>query len=90
MIRYKNVRSDYAPQHLEITSESVLISSNIRQDTQYLEDKEIHGYVYDYDEYGKNEYIRLLGEENERLNKELLDTQDALCDIYEMLEGGLG
>lgn len=45
-------------------------------------------FVYDEIQYTKDEYLQLMVEENEKLNKELIDTQLALCEVYEMLEGG--
>lgn len=45
-------------------------------------------FSYDEIQYTKDEYIQLMAEENERLNNELTDTQLALCEVYEMLEGG--
>ena len=42
-------------------------------------------YSYNEKQYGKDEYIRLLSEENARQDEELTNTQLALCDVYEML-----
>lgn len=42
-------------------------------------------YSYNEKQYGKDEYIKLLSEEKDRLENELTSTQLALCDVYEML-----
>lgn len=42
-------------------------------------------YAYNEIQYGKDEYIQLLSEENARQDEELTNTQLALCDVYEML-----
>lgn len=89
MKKYDKVYSDNLPKHIEITPSAVFIASNITPCKQYFDAITIDGYCYDYIEYTKDEYIKLLGDENEKLNEELLNTQSALCDIYELLEGGL-
>lgn len=38
-------------------------------------------------QYGKDEYIELMAQQNEQLNKDITDTQLALCEIYETLGG---
>lgn len=43
--------------------------------------------VYRYHEvqYGKNEYIKLLAEQNAILENQVTDAQVALCEVYELL-----
>ncbi len=36
-------------------------------------------------QYGKDEYIKLISEQNAELQNQITDTQLALCDVYEML-----
>lgn len=43
-------------------------------------------YQYDLYEYTAQEYVGVLQELNDELKTELLDTQMALCDIYEAME----
>lgn len=38
-------------------------------------------------QYGKDEYIELMVQQNEKLNNDLTDTQLALCEIYETIGG---
>ena len=44
-------------------------------------------YEYNQTQYNKDEYILLLSENNKNLEDKLTDTQLALCDVYEMMEG---
>ena len=89
MIDYGTVFKSNKPQKVEVTDTAVFIASNIQPYTQTLDNLEIEGYHYDLVSYTKNEYIKILLEKNQSLETDLLDTQSALCDIYEMLEGGL-
>lgn len=43
--------------------------------------------IYSYHEvqYEKNEYIKMLAEKNQTLETNLVDTQMALCEIYESM-----
>ena len=38
-------------------------------------------------QYGKDEYIELMAQQNKQLGNDLLDTQLALCEIYETIGG---
>ena len=89
MIDYGIIRGAEEPQALEITSEMIFVASNV-EPYEYGEDERHinRGYQYHYVSYTKNEYIKLLSEANDELKEELLDTQSALCDIYESLLGG--
>lgn len=87
MISYGKVRSLARPKNLEVTISSVYLAYNIIPFEEEYDDRILHGYEYDYDKYDKDEYISQLGLENEELKETLLDTQSALCDIYEMIGG---
>ena len=80
MTFYKDVYSSGSPQAIEITDTKVFVATNVREEG--LE------YVFDLTEYDKNEYIQSLAEQNSQLQTELLDTQSALCDVYEIVIGG--
>ena len=45
-------------------------------------------YVYDEIQYTKDEYIKIMADKNSQLEQEVIDTQLALCDIYETIQGG--
>lgn len=38
-------------------------------------------------QYGKDEYIELMAQQNEQLGNDLTDTQLALCELYETIGG---
>ena len=81
MIHHGIVSSDIMPQPTEITNQSVFVASEITEYEEVLDGHIIHGYKYNLIEYTKDEYIHLL-------ESDLLDTQMALCDIYEIINGG--
>ena len=51
------------------------------------EDGKIVENLFSYTEvqYGKDEYIELMAQQNEQLNSNLIDTQLALCELYEII-----
>jgi nicotinate phosphoribosyltransferase len=73
-----------------INSASAPLFSGVYKLSAVEKDGKIIEGLFSYNEvqYTKDEYIQLMAEENEKLNKELIDTQLALCEVYEMLEGG--
>ena len=89
MINYGKVYSTNLPLEIEVTNDMVFLAKNINAYTKIIEDHAVSGYEYDYIGYTKNEYISLLSQQNQQLQNELLDTQSALCDVYELLEGGI-
>ena len=82
MINHGIVYGSTRPQPTEITVQSVFVASEIEEYEQVLDEHVIQGYKYNLMEYTKDEYIRVL-------ESGLLDTQSALCEIYEILAGGL-
>jgi len=89
MKNYGIVRSAEQPPELEVTASMVFVASNILP-YEYAEDeKHINrGFEYTLIGYTKDEYIKLLSEQNTELKTELLDTQGALCEVYEAVLGG--
>ena len=71
MKNYGKVHSLNQPQENEIKEEKVFLASNIQPYTTVIEDKEESGYEYDYVEYTKDEYIKLLSQQSQRLEEEL-------------------
>ena len=88
MKEYKNTRSSIEPQGIEFTETKVFVAKNIQLITSTVEDKDIQEYQYDLIEYDKDEYIKLISDENEELKQQISDTQLALCDVYELAIGG--
>ncbi len=87
MTEYKNVQSGVKPKETEIDEYSVWVNENIREIEITDENGSHTEYEYDQIQYSKDEYILLLSEENKNLENMLTDTQLALCDVYEMMEG---
>lgn len=89
MIIHKNIESGSYPEAVKILADKVLVANNLRQEqrVEEFENETITVYIYDVTEYTKDEYIGLLREKNAELESEILDTQSALCDVYEMIGG---
>ena len=83
----RDVRSSTLPNKIEFTTDSVFIASNIQPYEEIYDERTVSGYKYDLIQYPKNDYISELAEKNSELEAALLDTQVALCDIYEMIGG---
>ena len=84
MKEIKNVQgSSQQAQPLIVGKTTVYVHSNIVQATD--EDGNVIDdlYVYDEIQYTKDEYIKVMADKNEILEKELTDTQLALCELYE-------
>ena len=83
-------QSGAMPQNIRILTDKVLITSDMK--TLQIPDiggngDETEMYEYTIHEYTKDEYIGILQDKNTQLETELLDTQSALCDVYEMIGG---
>ena len=53
------------------------------------EDGKVVDGLFSYNEvqYDKDEYIELMAQQNKQLGNDLIDTQLALCEIYEAIGG---
>ena len=90
MKEIKNVQgSTEQAQPLIVNKDTVYVHSNIAQakdeDGNVIDDL----YIYDEIQYTKDEYIKLMADKNSQLEQEVIDTQLALCDIYETIQGGV-
>ena len=84
MKEIKNVQGSLQQaQPLIVNKDTVYVHTNIVQATD--EDGNVVDglYVYDEVQYTKDEYIQIMAEKNSQLEKELTDTQLALCELYE-------
>ena len=84
MKEIKNVQGSIEQaQPLIVNKDTVYVHSNIVQATD--EDGNVidNLYVYDEVQYTKDEYIQIMADKNSQLEKELTDTQLALCELYE-------
>ena len=87
MISYGIQRGTVEPPEIFCTETSVFEARNITPYTETIDDHVITGYEYEYYQYTKDEYIKKLAEDNKQMKQDLIDTQLALCEIYESLEG---
>ncbi len=86
MKEIKNVQgSTEQAQPLIVNKDTVYVHTNIVQATD--EDGNVVDglYVYDEVQYTKDEYIQIIAEKNETLERDLTDTQLAIAEIYESL-----
>lgn len=44
-------------------------------------------YEFSQTQYTKDEYIKLMSEQNKNLEDKLTDTQLAICEVYELVGG---
>ena len=79
---------------LVIGWDTVYVHTNIRPairkrliDGEFKEIELPDMYEYDEIQYTKDEYIELMAQQSKQLSTELLDTQLALCELYETLGG---
>lgn len=87
MIDYGRVRGNDKPEPIHITDSKVFVASNIQKYSEFIDEYLMEGYEYDYKCYYKDEYIQLMGTQYEELQTQLLNTQMALCDLYENIGG---
>ena len=86
MKEIKNVQGSLQQaQPLIVNKDTVYVHSNIVQSTD-KDGNVVDGlYVYDEVQYTKDEYIQIMAEKNETLERDLTDTQLAIAEIYESL-----
>lgn len=85
MFEYKRVRGSVKPDPMVIDDYSVWIHSNIQEITENEgTENEFHGYEYDCIQYDKNEYIAKQSQDNAALEQKIIDTEVALCEVYEL------
>lgn len=71
---------------LVIGKDTVYVHTDIvpvEKDGKVVEDL----FSYTEVQYGKDEYIELMAQQNKQLGNDLTDTQLALCEIYETIGG---
>lgn len=73
-------------QALIIGTDTVYVHTNIEPVTQDNEGTPIEGlYQYNEIQYEKDEYIKMMSEKNEELELQVVNTQMALCEIFESM-----
>ena len=76
------------PEPVVIDEFSVWVAENITPVTEEVTGDGtggFEGYEYDLTQYDKDEYIQMISEKNVSLEAEITSTQEALCDVYELL-----
>jgi len=83
---YGKVKSTVCPEAIVIDDNSVWVHSNIQEVHETMgEDQSFDGYEFDMVQYDKDEYILMMSEKNDALEKQIDDTQMALCEVYELI-----
>ena len=85
MKNYGVQKSSVLPNNFEITDSKVFVYENIEKIISKIEEQEITEYKFNLIEYDKDEYIKIISEKNEELNQQIIDTQLALCEVYELI-----
>mgnify|MGYP000927483962 len=83
MIEHGKVRSTVSPEPILVDEFSVWVCSNITQVEEDNGEETFNGFEYDMVQYEKDEYIKIMTETNQNLEKQVTDLQVALVEIYE-------
>jgi hypothetical protein len=85
MIELKNVRGsqETVPQ-LEVNIDTVYARTGIIA----IDEPDFKGWQYDEIQYSKNEYIELMGEKNQALEGQILESKLAMVELVEIVVGG--
>ena len=83
---FGKTRSTVKPDSVVIDDSSVWVHSDIQEVHETMgEDQSFDGYEFNMVQYDKDEYILMMSEKNAALEKQVTDTQFALCEVYELL-----
>ena len=69
MNRMTNVRSSGRPDEITVTSNNVMVASNIHEYTETIDEYTMSGYEYDYDIYTKDEYIAYMANQAKKIQE---------------------
>ena len=69
MNKMTNVRSSGRPDEIVVTSNSVMVASNIHEYTETIDEYTMSGYEYDYDIYTKDEYIAYMANQAKKIQE---------------------
>lgn len=87
---YGRVRSTAKPEAMTIDEHSVWVNTDIEEISENIGEKnEFVGYEYNMMQYSKEEYIKLISDENSGLTAAVTENQLALCELYEMITEGV-
>ena len=83
MTVYKKTKSVIRPDKIRFDEKNVWVSENVTE-LQVEQNGVVYTeYEFDVIRYTKDEYIKLIDAKNRELERQLTDTQLALCEIYE-------
>ena len=83
---FGKTRSIVKPDAVVIDDNSVWVHTDIQEVHESVgEDQSFDGYEFNMIQYEKDEYILMMSEKNSELEKQVTDTQLALCEVYELL-----
>lgn len=83
---FGKTRSTVKPDVVVIDDNSVWVHTDIQEVHESVgEDQSFDGYEFNMIQYEKDEYILMMSEKNSELEKQVTDTQLALCEVYELL-----
>ena len=69
MNKMTNVRSSGRPDEIVVTSNGVMVASNIHEYTETIDEYTMSGYEYDYDIYTKDEYIAYMANQAKKIQE---------------------
>lgn len=87
---FGTVQSTIRPEPMVVDEYSVWVHTDIQEITipAAMDGEEPEtGFSFHKVQYDKDEYIHMMAEQNASLEDDLTNTQMALCDVYELLEG---
>lgn len=82
---YGLTRAMEIPKEIDIKETKVFVTTDIEQITVETEEDTHIEYQFNLIEYEKDEYIQMMVKKEKDLERQITDTQLALCDVYEML-----
>lgn len=87
---FGTVQSKTRPEAMVVDEYSVWVHTNIEEITipAAMDGEEPEtGFQFHKVQYDKDEYIHMMADQNASLEADLTNTQMALCDVYELIEG---
>lgn len=87
MIALGTVSSTVKPDKVKIDEFSVWVAENIAEKSVTDQEMGTEHIAYEYDliQYGKDEYLNLLIEDNTAFTGQITDLQTALVEVYELV-----
>lgn len=85
MKNHGRVRATTSPEAVCVDENSVWVAEDIQTIAVQDEQGERTEYEFSLIQYTKDEYIQALIERNQTLEGDIISTQLALCEVYEML-----